>query len=479
MANWLDKALGRKDSATSIEVVPFEMRCECGSRLTGTRADRATRAICAQCGEAHFILPVNQYPESERTYFAQQEANDASPDKGRAPRTKQAERHLPPVDAYQIKSDDLSASTADVDDDYEFLDDPPAEDEVSESPASVAPDDPLDFLEEPPEPRTRSRKRRDSLYETPQSDQQIPVEEKKSANDSARPEKSRRSGGKSRSANIPSGMIEIRRPDTDGGETRKRLLFVVAGVFVLVAGMAIWAIRRQAVDHAEAQLTTATDAGLDAFEVGNFAEARRQLQIALEALDTVGADEEQIAPIRRRWLEAEFATHLLDGTLIDIAEATRDGESLDREDWEKQFDVRFAGRWLLLDLSPVDLKQCAVKDADGEVQATETRLVYPWPVDNKPVQIAGVDSLVTGDRQRVVLAGRLANAEFDSDGQAWVVRLDPDDSFLWTDFSVLVQLGFVAGEDDDLRDVLRAQQQDSSSQPDTELAENSPGDEAE
>ncbi len=275
-------------------------------------------------------------------------------------------------------------------------------------------------------------------------------------------------------------MIEIRRPDTDGGETRKRLLFVVSGVFVLVAGMAIWAIRRQAVDHAEAQLATVTDAGLDAFEVGDFAEAHRQLQIALKALDTIGADEERIAPIRRRWLEAEFATHLLDGTLIEIAEATRDGQSLDREDWVKQFDVRFAGRWLLLDLSPVERKQCSVKDADGAVLSTETRLVYPWTVDDKAVQIAGVDSLVTGDRQRIVLAGRLAGSDFDSDAQAWVVRLDPNDSFLWTDFSVLGQLGFVVGEDDSLRDALRAQQAGGDLQPDAELPANSiSGDEAE
>ncbi len=128
MANWLDKALGRKDSTTSIEVVPFDLRCECGSRLTGVRSDRAKRAICGQCGEAHFILPTNQYPESDRTYFAQQETNDASPETGRATRKKQAERDSPPVDASLLKSDGLSESTAEVDDDdYEFLDDPPVD----------------------------------------------------------------------------------------------------------------------------------------------------------------------------------------------------------------------------------------------------------------------------------------------------------------------------------------------------------------
>jgi hypothetical protein len=477
MANWLDKALGRKDGMTSVEVVPFEIRCECGARVTGMRADRAKRAICAQCGEAHFILPINQYPESERSYFGQQETKDDSSDGGQATRNRRAEQSSSSADAYVLEAEDLSAAV--TDDDYEYLDDGPVEVEPPESSANDAPDDLLDFLNEPPEPQTRSRKRRNSLYEAPVSDQQNPAGDDEPPKSAARPEKSRRTGGKSRSGKVPTGMIEVRRSNSDGGETRKRVIFVVAGIFVLVAGMAIWAIRSQSVDHAEARLTAAQDAGLDAFEVGDFPEAHRQLQIALEALDIVGADEEQIAPIRRRWLEAEFATRLLDGTLIDIAEATRDAESLDREEWEKQFDVRFAGRWLLLDLSPVERKQCSVKDADGEVQSTETRLVYPWTVDDKAVQIAGVESLVTGDRQRIVLAGRLAGSEFDSDAKAWVVRLDPDDSFLWTDFSVLVQLGFVVGEDDGLRDVLRAQQSGGGSQPDTELAENTPGDEAE
>ena len=255
MANWLDKALGRKGSTTSIEIVPFEIQCECGSRLTGIRADRAKRAICAQCGEAHFILPVNQYPISERTYFAQQESNDASPNTARGNQNSQAEQVSSPADAYVIQTDDLSAAVTD-DDDYEFLDDGPVELDVSNSRANDAAGDLLDFLNEPPEPATRSRKRRDSLYEAPQGDQLNPVDDDGPPHDAARPGKSRRSGETSRPARIPSGKIEVRRSGADGGETRKRLIVVVAGIFVVIAGMAFWAIRSQSVDQAEARLTT-------------------------------------------------------------------------------------------------------------------------------------------------------------------------------------------------------------------------------
>ena len=68
MANWLDKALGRR-SATIYKPVPFVRTCPCGTKLSGVRQERARRLICAECGEPHFILPVNLYPESERIHF--------------------------------------------------------------------------------------------------------------------------------------------------------------------------------------------------------------------------------------------------------------------------------------------------------------------------------------------------------------------------------------------------------------------------
>jgi hypothetical protein len=71
MGNWLDKARGRGDSTAQAE--PFELVCECGTRLSGIRQGRAKRVICPQCGDAHFILPTNPYPESQRTFFSSDE----------------------------------------------------------------------------------------------------------------------------------------------------------------------------------------------------------------------------------------------------------------------------------------------------------------------------------------------------------------------------------------------------------------------
>ena len=54
MANWLDKARGKGASVRKDQ--PYSLQCECGSQMSGIRQERATRVICADCGEVHFVL---------------------------------------------------------------------------------------------------------------------------------------------------------------------------------------------------------------------------------------------------------------------------------------------------------------------------------------------------------------------------------------------------------------------------------------
>lgn len=454
MANWLDKALGRKSSTTSVAVVPFDVRCECGARLTGVRTERAKRAICPQCGEAHFILPVNQYPESERKYFATQ---TAVPDINESPRQTTPARETHPADVYAIDADDPVPPDGDVDPDIAFdLD--RNDDAKPRTPVDAVDDgeddsdDLLDFLDEPLESeRRRTQPRRnsgDGLSEAESPAQAKQTKTRRPAKTEAR---------KSRSADTPTGMIELTPETTEWSDTRRRIVFVTVGIVVLAVGMAWYAIRNQAVDHAEIRLTAARDDGLTALENGHFAEARRQLQIALDALDIIGADEDEATSVRRMWLEADAATRLLDGSLIDVVEATRDGDSLSAEEWQKQFDARFGGRWILLDVSPIETVRCTVRSDAGEEETAETGLLYPWIVDDKPIHVAGIEKLLGAGRTRVLLAGRLAGSEFDDESQSWLVRLDPQESFLWTRFSMLVQLGFAAEDDEALRQFVRDQ----------------------
>lgn len=455
MANWLDKALGRKTETTAVPVVPFEVRCECGSRLTGMRGERARRAICAQCGEAHFILPTNQYPESDRTYFGDRvEEAEGIPSTERpgpeADRSVQSDIYaIAEPDADTAIDDDPKLAidfdgdaSAGADDDYEYL---PDEDEAA--------DDPLADLDQPvDEPKRTKQPRRESLYEPPEAVSQTVRSDEVHSRRAARA--SRR---KSRRDFPPSGVIEVTPAASQWGETSRRVGIVMGILAGVAVAMAWWVIRNQAVEHAEARLAEAADKGTAALQSGEFVEARQQLQMALDALDVMGADDQQIAPLRRMWLEADAATRLLDGSLVEIVEATQESLGLSAEEWQRQFDVRFGDRWLLLDISPVETVQVVTRQDEDDEGVAETRVVFPWSVNDRPVQIAGIVPLVTGRQSRVVLAGRLNGSEFDQDAQAWVVRLSPSDSFLWTSFPTLVRLGFAFEADADLKRVLDEQ----------------------
>lgn len=413
MANWLDKALGRGQPATPVAVVPFEIRCDCGAPLTGVRAQRFKRAICAQCGEAHFILPVNQYAESERTYFA------ADPPPEPSPLTEPESRDPLSTDLYRIS--------------HPYVDRGP--DAASAIEPACGNDDTADIAGPSPQKSCRQ--------------------------DSHRTIRPARAAGSSRPR--PTGMIEAATAGRRWGATSRRVAAAATGFLLLVLATALWTVRNQAIDQAELQLTAATDAGKESLAGGDFLEARQHLQKALEALDTIGAGDEQIAPIRRLWLEAHVATNLVDASIEDMIDAARDARKLDPADWQDQFDVRYGGRWLLIDISPVETVQVQRVDDPDEPPIAETRLVYPWTVDGFPIHFAGLQNLLSPGRARLVVAGRLLSATFDDDSQAWVIRMDPAESFLWTQFDILLHLGFTREGDEPLRQLLNQQRSRSGS----------------
>ncbi|MEZ6060171.1 MAG: hypothetical protein R3C19_07415 [Planctomycetaceae bacterium] len=51
---------------TAAEEIPvaFQLRCDCGNLLEGTRRSSWQQAVCPQCQAVHFVLPVNVYPST-------------------------------------------------------------------------------------------------------------------------------------------------------------------------------------------------------------------------------------------------------------------------------------------------------------------------------------------------------------------------------------------------------------------------------
>ncbi|MEJ7593939.1 MAG: hypothetical protein WKF77_20565 [Planctomycetaceae bacterium] len=63
----LNKAKARLfGTATKDIVVPFELPCDCGHRVTGIRRASYQIATCSSCDARVYVLPVNVYPATKR-----------------------------------------------------------------------------------------------------------------------------------------------------------------------------------------------------------------------------------------------------------------------------------------------------------------------------------------------------------------------------------------------------------------------------
>jgi hypothetical protein len=388
MANWLDKALGRR-SATIIKPVPFVRPCPCGTELSGVRQERARRLICPECGEPHFILPVNQYPESERIHFQPLEVGEFEESKEyEQPPELDVE---PELDLDSVEEEELPREPRAA---------PPAPDLGK----ALLDDWEEDEEEEPPVPE------------------------------------------RSRAIVLPS-----RRGERAG--QRQKLLLVGTAFFVLVGAMVVWAVWDGGKESAEIRLQMARDAGLIALEAGDFVTARRELAEALDALQTLGVTGERYTSLHDLWMESEAAVGLTNRSLLDLVEsANRTLNSGSIEDWDSEFHAIFEDQWIVIDQSP---PQIVPGDAAGG-----RRIELLWGVDDVPIQVAGIDRLLTkaqagGGAQRIVFAGQLAGCRRESN--AWVVELRPENAFLWRRFRSLVQLGLAFEEDQDVRDLIESQ----------------------
>ena len=192
MSNWLDKALGRKDS--TIQSVPFELNCECGTRLSGLRQERAKRMLCPQCGDSHFVLGLNQYPVASRATTGSGETSasavtspapvrpstssrddkpDLSPlDLPDEADSRDAARRSNIADDSQVDDALLNVNLVDDDDeaDFQFKESP----EVANGPEFV-----LGDIPQPPPDRYRSTQSKENLRDTDSAEQtpQTPLEQ--------------------------------------------------------------------------------------------------------------------------------------------------------------------------------------------------------------------------------------------------------------------------------------------------------------
>ena len=420
MANWLEKALGRND-AEPVKTVPFRLACQCGRPTEGLRQERAKRVICVQCGAAHFILPANPYPVSERTFFQ-------TDDLGVTTATTPGPKSPPPPTKVDLAAKIESAT--DADDPFIDPDEAPTEPEMDLVEAAWSTggsqtsytDDDLDEDD-------------GDDYELADSDAEIDLSDlQKKPKRRLKREKPPASTGpfSKRSAAQPADLREDKRrtrlelPAASEDRRRQRLrIAAVTALIVVVVGAAItWTVHSRKLDRAEIAMREGRDIGKVALHNRDFVMAREKLGEAVAAMELLGVEEQTRAETRRLWLQAEAGFGLLDSTdVIEIAMVAEeaiarpegDDKKVDDRDWQRQFRTQFFDRWLCIQLEPAEI--LPGDDRFGK------RVVFPaLPV----IHLAGVDAVLPGQEGgKLWFAGPIKSCQRDPlDESVWLIEFD-------------------------------------------------------
>lgn len=407
MANWLEKALGREE-AEPIQSMPFSLSCQCGFQVDGQRQERAKRVICKECGAGHFILPVNRYPTSERSFFV----DDG---RGGSTATQPKAKKKPPATDVDIAAEQPSADQADdpfIDEDYQrtepeldFVEaawstggDQQAYDEDGDDYELADSDAEIELPSQLPQ----SKKKR--AASTP------PRKEKRAASPASREKKSKPV------VQLPAGTEERRNQ-------RVRLAAVCGLIFVFAAVVVAVAIRGENREQAEIAMRDGRDIGEAALRERDFATARQKLGEAYRAMELLGIDQQTRDETRKLWLQAEAGFRLLDSTdVVEIAmlaeemipKPDEDGE-VDDEDWQRQFHTQYFDRWLCIQLNQLD-----TVSGDDEFGR---RVVFPAvPL----IHLSGVDAVLNEmSGSGLWFAGPIKSCQRDPvDDSVWLVEFD-------------------------------------------------------
>ena len=398
--------------------MPFSVTCQCGSQTNGVRQERAKRVICSKCGAGHFILPVNRYPTSERTFFATDDLGVSTAQTPKPPKKPPSTQlDLPKEAEPSDDADDLF-----IDDDHQSTE---PELDLVEAAWSTQPverdlDDELDEEDDGDDYELADS---DAEIELPRS---LPQSRKKKKRES-RPI-SKKTPVKQPAPSTPrdensTQRIELPSASDERSGQRLRLVAVSALIFVSVGAMITFAIRGVNRDRAEIAMREGRDLGEAALRKRDFVTARLKLGEAFRAMELLGVEGPSLSETRQLWLQAEAGFGLLDDT--DVVEMSmlademlpkpdEDG-SIDDEVWLRQFHAQYFDRWLCIQLNQV--QTVASDDEFG------TRVVFPA---SPMIHLVGVGEVLKkqsgGD---LWFAGPLKSCRPDPmDESAWLVEFD-------------------------------------------------------
>src|SRR5262249_5848304 len=146
------------------------------------------------------------------------------------------------------------------------------------------------------------------------------------------------------------------------------------------------------------------DAGLAAFQKGDWQNAADEYRQASRDLDRLGRRDPESLRIRQRSRELTTIVNLATTSLYDICDVARPAVSGGADAWKRQFDQLYRGQWIVV--------EGEIVQGAGPGGTTQAIVRYPFPIDGAPVIVnADLKALtpltIDAKPRKAIFAGQL------------------------------------------------------------------------
>lgn len=237
--------------------------------------------------------------------------------------------------------------------------------------------------------------------------------------------------------------VWLERPS---GKTIRKQLFrvsIAAGVLLLLTA---WGIsRRNEIRVAEQAFLLHHEQAISYADEGLWAEALAEARLGVEAAEVLDREDAASVELFTLFKELDILQHLSNSSPIEIV-LQKQADDLPRDEWERQFRVKFSGSWLILDALVTREEVEDPQSSDDEKKTITTyRFEYPVGLEGEDVRLVWSDTpkwftrlSYRDQKARVLVAAKLASVRYPSkDSPEWEIVLSAEDSHLWTNAPML------------------------------------------
>jgi hypothetical protein len=231
---------------------------------------------------------------------------------------------------------------------------------------------------------------------------------------------------------------------------------VILCIVLAVGGTVFLTVRTGADEAALSRLKESDEQAREALADGDLAAAQEQFAVAVDALDQLGWVTKPLAcEIRQFHRETTAMQDLLTASPFDVAADAEDAFVHGRlDEFDRQFQLHHAHRWIVL--------EGPVARVGRTARGGYYRIDVPSAIGDKrrTLVISGrlpaLDTLKFRDAPRdVILAGQLKSCELSGDRRSWVLRLEPQTAFLWSDPGNYAAIGMASSDPEQVEAVNR------------------------